>query len=373
MNNNAKKTLRVLSVATAATMMVGGAAFAVNADDIHGHWAEKTLQQFIDNGWIQGDEGGIRPDSTITRAEMATVVGAVEEYTEEADVSGYKDVAKTDWFYKQVAKIVKANVMVGVGDNKWAPQGDVTREQAAVIMCKLNDVSVDTKANAADIRAQLSKLGYTDANAVSDWAAPYILAAVQNCYMSGYPDHTLRSGNNITRAEAIVMLDKAGATEQFAYVIMNVPYDDFYKAEGVTAVDGVDAVTSATMKKSRMNTADGLTAGTYYKTAEDEKSDAIRGVVCTVRVAKSDLAKLNASLTEHDDYYYTTLDSVPENYKELAIGKDGSYSFGKTTAAVDTETLKDTTVTFKTSSEYGDYQMKFSTNVLEKIGRAYGF
>ena len=372
MNNNAKKTLRVLSVATAATMMVGGAAFAVNADDIHGHWAEKTLQQFIDNGWIQGDEGGIRPDSTITRAEMATVVGAVEEYTEEADVSGYKDVAKTDWFYKQVAKIVKANVMVGVGDNKWAPQGDVTREQAAVIMCKLNDVSVDTKANAADIRAQLSKLGYTDANAVSDWAAPYILAAVQNCYMSGYPDHTLRSGNNITRAEAIVMLDKAGATEQFAYVTMNVPYDDFYKAEGVTAVNGVDAVTSATMKKSRMNTADGLTAGTYYKTAEDEKSDAIRGVVCTVRVAKSDLAKLNASLTEHDDYYYTTLDSVPENYKELAIGKDGSYSFGKTTAAVDTETLKDTTVTFKTSSKYGDYQMKFSTNVLEKIGRAYG-
>ena len=372
MNNNAKKTLRVLIVATAATMMVGGAAFAVNADDIHGHWAEKTLQQFIDNGWIQGDEGGIRPDSTITRAEMATVVGAVEEYTEEADVSGYKDVAKTDWFYKQVAKIVKANVMVGVGDNKWAPQGDVTREQAAVIMCKLNDVSVDTKANAADIRAQLSKLGYTDANAVSDWAAPYILAAVQNCYMSGYPDHTLRSGNNITRAEAIVMLDKAGATEQFAYVIMNVPYDDFYKAEGVTAVNGVDAVTSATMRKSRMNTADGLTAGTYYKTAEDEKSDAIRGVVCTVRVAKSDLAKLNASLTEHDDYYYTTLDSVPENYKELAIGKDGSYSFGKTTAAVDTETLKDTTVTFKTSSKYGDYQMKFSTNVLEKIGRAYG-
>lgn len=372
MNNNAKKTLRVLSVATAATMMVGGAAFAVNADDIHGHWAEKTLQQFIDNGWIQGDEGGIRPDSTITRAETATVVGAVEEYTEEADVSGYKDVAKTDWFYKQVAKIVKANVMVGVGDNKWAPQGDVTREQAAVIMCKLNDVSVDTKANAADIRAQLSKLGYTDANAVSDWAAPYILAAVQNCSMSGYPDHTLRSGNNITRAEAIVMLDKAGATEQFAYVIVNVPYDDFYKAEGVTAVDGVDAVTSATMKKSRMNTADGLTAGTYYKTAEDEKSDAIRGVVCTVRVAKSDLAKLNASLTEHDDYYYTTLDSVPENYKELAIGKDGSYSFGKTTAAVDTETLKDTTVTFKTSSKYGDYQMKFSTNVLEKIGRAYG-
>lgn len=56
------------------------------------------------------------------------------------------------------------------------------------------------------------------------------------------------------------MLDKAGMAEEYAYVTMNVPYDDFYKAEGVTAVNGVDAVTSATMRKSRMNTADGLTA-----------------------------------------------------------------------------------------------------------------
>ncbi len=372
MNKNAKKTLRVLSVATAATVMVGGAALAVNADDIRGHWAEKTLQEFIDKGWIQGDEGGIRPDSTITRAEMATVVDSVKEYTDEADVSGYKDVAKTDWFYKQVAKIVKANVMVGVGNNKWEPQGNVTREQAAVIMCKLNEVEVDTKSKPAEIRAQLTKLGYTDADKVSDWAAPYILAAVKNGYMSGYPDHTLRSGNDITRAEAIVMLDNAGIAEEYVYVTMNVPYDDFYKAEGVTAVDGVDAVTSATMRKSRMNGETGLTAGTYYKTADDEKSDAIRGVVCTVRVAKSDLAKLDTSLTEHDDYYYTTLDSVPENYKELTVNKDGSYSFGKTTAAVDKETLKDTTFKFKTSSNYGDYEMDFTPDVVEKIGRAYG-
>lgn len=372
MNKNAKKTLRVLSVATAATMMVGGAAFAVNSDDIHGHWAEKTLQQFIDKGWISGDEGGIRPDSTIIRAEMAAVVNNVKEYTDEADISNYKDVAKNDWFYQHVAKSVKANVMVGVSDNEWDPKGNVTREQVAVIACKLNKVDVDTKADSAKVRAQLTKLGYTDADKVSDWAAPFVLAAVQNGYMGGYPDHTLRSGNDITRAEAVVMLNNAGIAEEYVYVTMNVPYDDFYKAEGVTAVDGVDAVTSATMRKSRMNGETGLTAGTYYKTADDEKSDAIRGVVCTVRVAKSDLAKLDTSLTEHDDYYYTKLDSVPENYKELTINKDGSYSFGKTTAAVDTENLKDTTFTFKTSSKYGDYEMDFTPDVVEKIGRAYG-
>jgi major membrane immunogen (membrane-anchored lipoprotein) len=372
MNKNAKKTLRVLSVATAATMMVGGAAFAVNSDDIQGHWAEKTLQQFIDKGWLNGDEGGIRPDSTITRAEMAAVVNNVKEYTDEADISNYKDVAKNDWFYQHVAKSVKADVMVGVSDNKWNPQGNVTREQVAVIVCKLNKVELDTESKPAEIRAQLTKLGYTDADKVSDWAAPFVLAAVQNGYMAGYPDNTLRSTADVTRAEAVVMLNNAGVAEEFTYVTMNVPYDDFYKAEGVTAVDGVDAVTSATMNKSRANGETGLVAGTYYKTADDEKSDAIRGVVCTVRVAKDDLAKLDASLTEHDDYYYTVLDSVPENYKALTVNEDGSYSFGKSTAAVDTETLKDTTFTFKTSSRYGDYEMDFTPDVVAKIGRAYG-
>ncbi|WP_432618486.1 S-layer homology domain-containing protein, partial [Butyricicoccus sp.] len=262
MNKNAKKTLRVLSVATAATMMVGGAAFAVNSDDIHGHWAEKTLQQFIDNGWLNGDERGIRPDSTIIRAEMASVVNSVEGYTEEADISNYKDVAKNDWFYNHVAKIVKAQVMVGVGDNQWDPKGNVTREQVAVIACKLNGVEVDTKADPAKARAQLTKLGYTDADKVSDWAASYILTAVQNGYMAGYPDHTLRSGNDITRAEAIVMLDNAGVADQLTYVQMNIPYADFYAAE-INNENAVDVVTSATNTKSIKNGDGELVGGTY--------------------------------------------------------------------------------------------------------------
>ncbi len=365
MNKNAKKTLRVLSVATAATVMVGGAALAVNADDIRGHWAEKTLQEFIDKGWIQGDEGGIRPDSTITRAEMATVVDSVKEYTDEADVSGYKDVAKTDWFYKQVAKIVKANVMVGVGNNKWEPQGNVTREQAAVIMCKLNEVEVDTKSKPAEIRAQLTKLGYTDADKVSDWAAPYILAAVKNGYMSGYPDHTLRSGNDITRAEAIVMLDNAGIANDVTYVQMNIPYADFYAAE-INNEDAVDAVTSATNTKSIKSDDGQLVGGTYNDydaeawAAGTQKEVHIKGVSYPVAIKTSDLKKLEEKQSKQDDYYFTVLDSTPAAYKTVTVGKDGKLSFGK---AEGKTTKLEAKTSLSTSTVWGDYLLDVDTDV----------
>ena len=363
MNKNAKKTLRVLSVATAATMMVGGAAFAVNSDDIHGHWAEKTLQQFIDKGWISGDEGGIRPDSTIIRAEMAAVVNNVKEYTDEADISNYKDVAKNEWFYEHVAKSVKANVMVGVSDNEWDPKGNVTREQVAVIACKLNDVAVDTKADSAKVRAQLTKLGYTDADEVSDWAAPFVLAAVQNGYMGGYPDHTLRSGNDITRAEAIVMLNNAGVADELTYVQMNIPYADFYAAE-IDNGDAVDAVTSATNTKSIKNGDGELVGGTYNDYDADawangtQKEVHIKGVSYPVAIKTSDLKKLEEKQSKQDDYYFTVLDSAPAVYKTATV-KDGKISFGK----VEGKTTKlEAKSELSTSTPWGDYLLSIDTD-----------
>lgn len=371
MNENAKKTLRVLSVATAATVMVGGAAFAVNSDDIHGHWAEKTLQQFIDKGWIQGDEGGIRPDSTITRAEMATVVDSIEEYTDEADVSHYQDVAKTDWFYEQVAKIVKADVMLGVGNNKWAPQGNVTREQAATIVCRLKNAEV--KGTAAEARAQLTKLGYKDANSVSDWAAPYILAAVQNGYMAGYPDHTLRSGNDVTRAEAIVMLDNADlAADEITYVQMNIPYADFYAAE-INNENTVDAVTSATNTKSTKNSDGELVGGTYNDydaaawSAGTQKEVHIKGVSYPVAIKTSDLKKLEEKQNKQDDYYFTVLDSAPAAYKTATV-EDGKISFGK----VEGKTTKlEAKTALSTSTSWGDYLLSVDTDAFDN-GNVYG-
>lgn len=69
------------------------------------------------------------------------------------------------------------------------------------------------------------------------------------------------------------------------YVLMNIPYDKFYAAEGD---DDVDAVTSATKKKTRNS---GLTAGSYHVNSDGTD---ITGVVYPVKV--SDISALKKSL-----------------------------------------------------------------------------
>lgn len=153
--------------------------------------------------------------------------------------------------------------------------------------------------------------------------------------------------------EAVGKLQKAEVAT-IKYLVMNVPYNKFYEAYHLTdkavweVESGVDAVSTATTNKFKGTT--GLAKGTY------NNGKYIMGVTLPVEVSAEDYKKLNASLTENDDYYFTTLDTAPEAYSKLTINEDGSYSFSK---------VSDATVTNKYLSVgeldlnggYGDYQV----------------
>ena len=120
-------------------------------------------------------------------------------------------------------------------------------------------------------------------------------------------------------------------TATVKYVVMNVPYNDFYAAYGLTdkavwkVEDGVDAVSTATANKFKGTT--GLAKGTY------NNGKYIMGVTIPVEVSAEDYAKLNTALTAENDYYFTTLDTKPEASSKLTINADGSYSFSKVSDA----------------------------------------
>lgn len=153
--------------------------------------------------------------------------------------------------------------------------------------------------------------------------------------------------------EAVGKLQKAEVATT-KYLVMNVPYNKFYEAYHLTdkavweVESGVDAVSTATTNKFKGTT--GLAKGTY------NNGKYIMGVTLPVEVSAEDYKKLNASLTENDDYYFTTFDTAPEAYSKLTINEDGSYSFSK---------VSDATVTNKYLSVgeldlnggYGDYQV----------------
>lgn len=178
---------------------------------------------------------------------------------------------------------------------------------------------------------------------------------------------------------AVVKADETNK-EQDIYVLMNIPYADFYKAELNKNDVKVDVTTSATKAKTRST----LANGSYHA---DNTGEHISGITYPVKIkAGTDLSNLtkitdasNVSITvnmkgkettkeykgkdalfESADYsYYELGTTAPAYYKELTVNEDGSYSFGKTTATK--KTVEGAAIEkFKTSSNYGDYQLNLN-------------
>ena len=176
---------------------------------------------------------------------------------------------------------------------------------------------------------------------------------------------------------AVVKADETNKGQD-VYVLMNIPYADFYKAELNNTVK-VDATTSATKTKTKST----LANGSYHA---DNTGDHISGITYPVKIkAGTDLSKLTKitdaskvsitvnmkgkettteykgkdALFESADYSYYVLSTAPAYYKELTVNENGSYSFGKTTATE--KTVKGAAIEkFKTSSKYGDYQLNLN-------------
>ena len=178
-----------------------------------------------------------------------------------------------------------------------------------------------------------------------------------------------------------------GQTEGEAYVLMNIPYDDFYKAELKNNDVKVDTFTSATKQKTRSS----LAKGSYH--VNSDGSD-ITGVTFPVKV--SDISVLkdkkqikdNASVSitttikgkettteykgkdalfESDSYSYYVLSEEPSYYKELTVGEDGSFTFSAIEGKSAAPEKKQVQAEFKTKSNHGDYQLKFDKTEFKSI------
>ena len=175
------------------------------------------------------------------------------------------------------------------------------------------------------------------------------------------------------------------------YVLMNIPYADFYAAESNNA--GTDIVTSATLQKTRSS----LASGSYHVNSDGTD---ISGATFAVKVGEGDIdwSKFtrvtdNSSVTittsikgkestttytgkdalfESANYSYYVLPAgeVPTNYKELTADSEGNLNFGAVEGKKATE-LENVTAIFKTSSKYGDYEIDFK-NLREQMVDADG-
>ena len=164
-------------------------------------------------------------------------------------------------------------------------------------------------------------------------------------------------------------------TEKVEYVLMNIPYADFYASELNNSV-AVDSVSSATLNKTRTSS---MVGGSYHVSQGGED---ITGIVFPVKVPEGmDLSKFKQvtdsdsvtisvtnrgqtkettytgkdALFENASYSYYVLSEAPAYYKEATVDASGNVSFGKVQGTVNK--VSGVTGEFKTTSKYGDYQL----------------
>lgn len=249
-------------------------------------------------------------------------------------------------------------------------------------------VTVDTSAlEAAISKAEgLSKDAYTEAS----WTAMQekLTAAKEALTAKESQEAVNTAADTLTKAiDALVQ--KTPDAQKEVYVLMNIPYADFYKADGVT---GADTVSSATKQKTRAS----LAAGSYH--VNSDGSD-ITGVTFPVKISDASVLRKYTQVTDESEvtittnikgkentvtykgqdalfesasYSYYILSATPSYYKEATVNADGTFNFSEVKGeASKVKPLSDATTEFKTSSNYGDYQLNID-GLPTSINTVYG-
>lgn len=104
------------------------------------------------------------PEDTMTRAMLVTVLWRLDGKKTPKETVVFTDVPEDTWYTEAVAWAAENGIVNGVGDEKFEPEGSVTREQIATIFCRYAESKgIDTQK-----RADLSS--YPDVAEISDYA-----------------------------------------------------------------------------------------------------------------------------------------------------------------------------------------------------------
>jgi hypothetical protein len=176
----------------------GRAALAATFGDTEGHWAGAEIEKALAGGYVKGYPNGLfMPDSTVTRAEFVSMLDSAFEVPDSGGSQSFKDVSASDWFADAVSSAVASGIAGGYPDGSFMPQKAVTRQEAACMLAKL----LQPGGNGGS--------SFSDATQIGSWARASVTQLVYWGIMSGYPDGTFQPERNITRAEAVVIINKA--------------------------------------------------------------------------------------------------------------------------------------------------------------------
>lgn len=187
--------------------------------DFANHWAKTNIFNAMYADKID-NAVNFRPDASITRAEFAKMLyNSFESTLKLTNADQYKDqfsdVNEKDWFYDYVLALDIKGIVEGDGKGTFRPDDKISRQEAAKMVA-----AVAKLAGKADITGESFNGGkhvdvqtsFRDDKKIQAWADESVQQLNAKGVITGYPgDNTFRPENGITRAESIVMMERAAA------------------------------------------------------------------------------------------------------------------------------------------------------------------
>ena len=191
---------KLLSLMLTVAMVVSFFPATVMADesgasDLEGHWASEVMTEWIGYGIIAGyEDGTVRPDKSITRAEMTAMLDRVMGYQTMAD-NHFSDL-DDNWYTEVILKGNAAGVISGYEDGTVRPNATISRQEATAMIARV--LALDTE--------NVPEADFTDSDTVADWAKDAVNAMAAKGYVNG-SDGQFRPTAGMTRAEVVTILN----------------------------------------------------------------------------------------------------------------------------------------------------------------------
>ena len=161
------------------------------------------------------EDGTIRPQNNITRAEVATIFfrlltdNARERYW--STTNDFSDIAAESWYNNAISTLSNMGIINGYEDGTFKPNAPITRAEFTAIATRFFDYEAEYDGAFNDVSARA-------------WYADYVQAAVDMGLVDGYPDGGFHPDAYITRAEACTIVNR---------VLHRVPHEDHLLSESV--------------------------------------------------------------------------------------------------------------------------------------------
>ncbi|MFB9328672.1 S-layer homology domain-containing protein [Paenibacillus aurantiacus] len=165
------------------------------------HVDEKAGEMPEHSPYIKGFvDHTFRPGAFVTRAEMAAMLARnLEETSVPSGEASFADIATRHWAAGYIASVHDHGIMKGYTNVVFGPEGKITRAQMAAIvyrwLLKSGTPLKEGTANYRDVQE-------------SHWASQAIAAIEQSGIMIGYADGSFRPDAELTRAEAVKVLNR---------------------------------------------------------------------------------------------------------------------------------------------------------------------